>query len=340
MEPHIDYGILDDARQIYTDVVNELFQRRNVVACGLGFKITSGKPTGKLSLVVSVTRKMPASELTSEDLIPPSVSGLETDVVETGRIRALTAKDPRARWRPAQPGISIGHRDITAGTFGLLVQREGQAYILSNNHVLADINAAGIGDPIYQPGSADSGTSNDQIATLSDFEPISFGETEPTCRIAKTLAGGLNWMARMTGSTHRLQTIQATPSLNRMDAALALPDQPDLVIPEIAGIGMPMGAAEAMLGQEVQKMGRTSGLTKGTISQISVTVDVSYADRTARFTDQIFSTPMSSPGDSGSSILNMERQVVGLLFAGSARISIFTPIQRVLDRFEVDVITV
>lgn len=87
-------------------------------------------------------------------------------------------------------------------------------------------------------------------------------------------------------------------------------------------------------------MGRTSGLTKGTISQISVTVDVSYADRTARFTDQIFSTPMSSPGDSGSSILNMERQVVGLLFAGSEHVSIFTPIQRVLDRFEVDVITV
>jgi len=340
MEPHIDYGILDDARQIYTEVVSELFQRRNVVACGLGYKITSGKPTGKLSLVVSVTHKMPAVELTSEDLIPPSVSGLETDVVETGRIRALTAKDPRARWRPAQPGISIGHRDITAGTFGLLVQREGQAYILSNNHVMADLNAASIGDPIYQPGSADSGTSNDRIATLSDFEPINFGDADPTCRIAETLAGGLNWMARITGSTHRLQTIKAAPSLNLMDAALALPDQPDLVAPEIAGIGMPAGAAEPMLGQEVQKMGRTTGLTRGTISQISVTVDVNYADRTARFTDQIFTTPMSSPGDSGSSILNMERQAVGLLFAGSERVSIFTPIQRVLDRFEVDVITV
>jgi len=340
MESHIDYGILDNAQQIYADVVNELFQRRNVVACGLGHKITSGKPTGKLSLVVSVTHKMPVSELSSEDLIPPSVSGLETDVVETGRIRAQVAEDPRARWRPAQPGISIGHRDITAGTFGLLVQREGQAYILSNNHVLADINAAGIGDPIYQPGPADSGTSNDRIGTLSDFEVIHFGDAEPTCRIAKTLAGGLNWMARITGSTHRLQTIHTTPSLNLMDAALALPDQPDLVIPEIIGIGMPTGAAEPVLGQEVQKMGRTSGLTKGIISQINVTADVSYADRTARFTDQIFTTPMSSPGDSGSSILNMERQAVGLLFAGSERVSIFTPIQRVLDHFEVDVITV
>ncbi len=189
-------------------------------------------------------------------------------------------------------------------------------------------------------GPADGGTSNDRIATLADFEPINFGDAAPTCPIAERVAAFLNWMARMTGSTHRLQTVQAAPALNLMAAALALPDEPNLVMAEIAGIGLPTGASEPMLGQEVQKMGRTTGVTKGTISQISVTVDVNYADRTARFTDQVFTTPMSSPGDSGSSILNMERQVVGLLFAGSERVTIITPIQRVLDRFEVDVITV
>ena len=49
---------------------------------------------------------------------------------------------------------------------------------------------------------------------------------------------------------------------------------------------------------------------------------------------------MSGPGDSGASVLDMDRQAVGLLFAGSERVTIFTPIQRVLDRFEVDIITV
>ena len=294
MEPHIDYGILDNARQVFAGVVGELFQRRNVVACGLGYKITSGKPTGRLSLMVSVTHKMPASELTSEDLIPRSVSGLETDVVETGRIRAQTVKDPRARWRPAQPGISIGHRDITAGTLGLLVQREGQAYILSNNHVLADTNAASIGDSIYQPGPADSGTGNDRIATLADFEPVNFGDADSNCSIAQTLAGALNLMARVAGSTHRLLTIQATPALNVMDAALALPDQPDLVVPEVAGIGMPTGAAEPMLGQKVQKMGRTSGLTKGTITQINARIIV-MDEPSATLTEPRGSPIRSSP---------------------------------------------
>jgi len=50
----------------------------------------------------------------------------------------------------------------------------GRVYILSNNHVLANSNGASIGDPEYQPGPFDGGTAADQIATLSDFQVISF----------------------------------------------------------------------------------------------------------------------------------------------------------------------
>lgn len=338
MEPHLDYGILDSAQRIYAEVVEELFRRKHVVACGLGFKVRGDRLTDQLSLVVSVTHKVPVSDLSADDLIPQNVSGLETDVVETGHIRAQL-DNPQNRYRPAQPGVSIGHRDITAGTFGLLVQREGQALILSNNHVLANTNAAVISDPIYQPGPADGGISQDRIATLLEFEPIDFGDAPATCAIAETLAHFLNTLARLTGSHHRLQAIQATPALNVMDAALALPDHPTLVKPDVLGIGIPTGAAVPQLGAEVQKMGRTTGYSLGTITQINVTVDVDYAGRKARFVDQVFTTPMSSPGDSGSGIFNVGRQAVGLLFAGSERVTIFTPIQRILDRFEVDVIT-
>lgn len=337
MEPQ-DYGLLDNARRIYEDVAEELFHRKHVVACGLGYKIRGGRPTDQLSLMVSVTRKVPASDLASQDLIPQTVSGLETDVVESGHIRALV-EDPHARRRPAQPGISLGHRDITTGTLGLLVQREGLALILSNNHVLANTNAAEVGDPIYQPGPADGGILNDKLATLLEFEPLDFGDAPATCAVAETMATILNTLADLTGSSHRLQPVQATPALNQMDAALALPDQPNLVIPDILGIGIPTGAAAPHLGLEVQKMGRTTGYTRGIVTQVNVTVDVDYAGRKARFTDQIFTTPMSGPGDSGSGVLNMGRQAVGLLFAGSERVTIFTPIQRVLDRFEVDIIT-
>jgi hypothetical protein len=327
--------IMAQARQIYQQVMPDIFKRRNVVACGLGYKISEGKPIGELSLVISVTHKVPSAQLAPQDLIPKSMQGMLTDVVETGRIRAQMPVDPTGRFRPAQPGISIGHHDITAGTFGLLVHRDGAPFILSNNHVLADCNAAKIGDTIYQPGPADGGTAADQIATLAEFETLDFGDNPSQCSIADTVASWLNFLARVTGSSHRLQPVQQTAGVNTMDAALAQPDTPDLVIPSILEIGLPTGVGSLELGQEVQKMGRTTGLTHGYVTQVNVTVSVDYNGRTARFTDQVLTGSMSSPGDSGSGILDMDRRVVGLLFAGSTSVTIFTPIQRILDRFGV-----
>lgn len=327
------------AREIHRQVLPDIFRRRNVVACGLGYKISEGKPTGELSLIVSVTKKMPVDQLSSQDLIPKSMEGLLTDVVETGRIRALTLEDPRIRRRPARPGISIGHHDITAGTFGLLVQRGGDPMILSNNHVLADSNDGKIGDAILQPGPADGGMASDRIATLAEFAPLDFGDSPSQCGIADAVAKMLNLLAGATGSSHRLQPVQRTPGINVMDAALAQPDAPELVVPTILEIGLPTGVEVCQLGQEVQKMGRTTGLTQGYVTQVDVTVNVDYNGRTARFTDQMIANKMSSPGDSGSGILDLDRRAVGLLFAGSSTVTIFTPIQRVLDRFGVTVIT-
>lgn len=326
---------LNDARQIYAQAIPELLQRRNVIACGLGYKISEGRRTDKLSFVVSVTHKVPLDELPPQEIVPRTVYGFTTDVVETGPIRAFTPIDPKARHRPALPGISIGHRDITAGTFGLLVERGGEHYILSNNHVLANTNAGEIDDPIYQPGPSDGGSINDAIATLAEYEPIDFGQTSPECQFAELAAKILNLLAGLTGSHHRVQAVRQTSGVNRMDAALAKPDRPDLVKADILGLGLPTGLGEVELGQSVQKMGRTTGLTQGTITQIDVTVNVDYAGRKARFEDQVFATPMSGPGDSGSTILDMDRQIVGQLFAGSDQVTILTPIQRILDRFDV-----
>jgi hypothetical protein len=88
------------------------------------------------------------------------------------------------RTRPAKGGYSVGHYGITAGTIGTSVYdilpggstsgspaigvgMPPRYYILSNNHVLANVNDAKIGDPILQPGPYDGGTDPaDRIATL------------------------------------------------------------------------------------------------------------------------------------------------------------------------------
>lgn len=333
-----DQQFLAQARQVYKQVVTDLLNRQNVIGVGLGYKNSEGQSTGDLSLIISVSKKLPREQLSTQDLVPKALQGLLTDVVETGHIRAFP-EDPKIHRRPTQPGISIGHHAITAGTFGLLVQRGGDPLILSNNHVLANSNDAEVGDAILQPGPADGGTADDRVATLAEFEPLDYGQKPGECSIANTMATILNTLAELTGSSHRLDPVQMTPGDNVMDAALATPLSPDLVVPQILDVGLPTGVLEPELGMDIQKMGRTTGHTQGIVTQIDVTVNVDYGGRIVKFTDQVFTSRMSSPGDSGSGILDMDRKAVGLLFAGSDRVTIFTPIQRILDRFGITVVT-
>jgi len=314
-----------------------LLSRRNVVACGVGYKETRGQRTDEPCVVVSVTKKMPEAQLLPEDIVPKRLEGVKTDVVETGVIRAL--QDRTARWRPAPGGVSCGHIDITAGTLGCLVTRDDQLFILSNNHVLGNSNTGQAGDPIIQPGRYDGGATDDCIAVLEEFVPIEFGISEPTCPIAKGVESLLNWLAKVSGSSHRVMAFREAALANQVDAAIARPLSDDLVEREILEIGVPKGSREASLGTRVRKSGRTSGLTEGEITQINVTVGVKYGDKTALFTDQLMAGAMSSPGDSGSAVLDEDDFVVGLLFAGSDKITLMNPIQHVLEALGVAIAT-
>ena len=201
---------------------SHLIQRRNVVGVGVGFKITASGPTDELAVVVNVERKLPKAQLTENDLIPGRINQIRTDVIETGVIRAFQGH--KDRWRPAIPaGVSMGHLEVTSGTLGCLVRRGDEIFILSNNHVLANVNQARRGDPIIQPGQYDNGSGADKVAVLDDFVPIDFGDDPPGCQTVELIASLLNSAAKLGGSTHRLSSYQQTPGLNQIDAALAKP---------------------------------------------------------------------------------------------------------------------
>ena len=57
-----------------------LLKRANVVATGIGYKQTSGVKTDTLCIVCSVKEKVPASQLSGQDLVPAAVDGTPTDV--------------------------------------------------------------------------------------------------------------------------------------------------------------------------------------------------------------------------------------------------------------------
>lgn len=322
---------LNQIRGILSTNRTQLMKRANVVATGIGYKETGGTKTATLCIVCSVKEKMPASGLAGQDLIPATVAGTPTDVVQTGVIRALQA--PTGRFRPAPGGVSIGHVDITAGTLGCWVTKNGQKVILSNNHVLANSNDAEIGDAILQPGPFDGGNfPQDHIANLTQFVPISFQGDPSECRFANAVIGIFNLGCQVINSNTRYKVAKIQADDNRVDAAIATPLNPADVKDEILNIGPIQGTIEGDLGMAVKKSGRTTGFTTGEIQQVDVTANVQYGGgRIAVFVDQLLAGAMSQGGDSGSAVLDDNNRLTGLLFAGSDTTTIINRIENVFN---------
>lgn len=340
----------------------------DLVSVGVAVKRTNRQPTGEPCIQLGVRRKLDERSLRHAGgaPLPPEVDGVPCDVVEVGEIvsgplwlaqvpRDLPAREREQQWafrlakrlrerrrkrgpigqgliddlldllgelcgdrppprtgkhRPAMPGISIGHVDVTAGTLGIYVQDRdtGETFVLSNNHVIADTDRGDVGDPIVQPGVHDGGREPDDVL----------------CQLARA--------------------VPLDPSgSNRVDGAVGGDLDPANIDRAILEIGEPAGwlpRADVAVGMEVQKSGRTTGHTRGSINAVGQSVRVNYGNgRTIRFDDQIQITPgsFSDGGDSGSAILDMERRVVGLLFAGSDFATIGNPIEHVFDELNVEV---
>ena len=337
---------LEHIRYIKREVSDKLMNKSNVISVGIGYKTVKGEKTDQLALIVSVSKKLPVAAISPYDLIPESVGDAITDVVETGVITTLEAKeiDRTAMHRPAPGGVSIGHSTlVTAGTLGCLVTNNMESFILSNYHVLC--GGGVIGDDISQPGKYDTGDNvkpEHIIADLYDFVPIKFRDDSeiPDCNLARFYQGMGNLLARVVGSSKRVRIIEpGADNVNLVDAAIAKPRDISWVQGEIEGIGRINGVAEGVLGMEIQKSGRTTGLTDGTIDQVDVTADVQYGgSRVARFDDQLIAGPMSQGGDSGSAVLDKDNMLVGLLFAGSENTTVINKIQHVFNLLDLQYI--
>lgn len=330
------YAEAKQAKELYKA---KLFRLPNVVGVGVGYREMGGEQTDELSVKVLVSQKLPRYALDDSKSVPRDMAGAKTDVVEVGILRAQEVRTDR--WRPAPPGVSIGHYQITAGTFGAVVYDRvtGDRLLLSNNHVLANNNNAAPNDPILQPGIADGGTLRyDTIAQLVRFCPLRFNSEPGECTYADMYVRAGNYVAGLLGSHHRITASRYNrQAVNLVDAAVARPADESQMLDEILDIGLVEGAIPAELGMQVRKSGRTTGLTQGELVVMDATVSISYGtDKVATFENQILTTAMSQGGDSGSLLVAADDNIaVGLLFAGSTQSTVYNPIKTVLDCLEV-----
>lgn len=260
--------------------------------------------------------------------LPRTLDGVTVEVQVTGKIFALHHRPGHSggpegggeeepattnRW-PVPIGISTGNEgECSAGTIGARVTDGTDVFALSNNHVYALQNEAPLGSDVLQPGRYDTNCAidpNDVIGTLADFEPISFINS------------------------------------NTIDAAIALSSETNLgnATPS-DGYGTPKSTIVFLpaVGTAVQKYGRTTQLTKGTITGTNAILNVGYSSGTARFVDQIIvqsTKPFLKSGDSGSLLVtDPDRNPVGLLFAGnrSGKLAVANRIDLVLGAFGVSI---
>lgn len=319
---------------------------RNVHAVGIGRKITEGKTEALKCVRIYVVQKLARSLMAPRDIIPAEVNGVPTDIIEAEPPFAFAAKkassakarrpristaatsvvpcsqNRRKSHRPIVAGISAGHRDITAGTLGCFCKSKkssddtAQWFVLSNNHVFANVNHGLIGDPLYQPGPADGGGFSDFFAALHRHVPIALGGVVA----------------------------------NRVDAAIGKINKDIQFKTEICSIGSVSGIITGEDQMLVRKHGRTTGLTEGQIDDedYSGLVGLDYGDPNivALFENQlrVVAVPSDVPfglgGDSGSVLVHKtDAKVVGLYFAGpqSGNYGLANRIEHVVSDLEISI---
>jgi hypothetical protein len=302
----------------------DLFRDPNVVGTATGLD-----PAGEPAILVFVVDESDAAA------VPSTIDGVAVVVQTTGRLVARKGGPGGGGHRtiqtpPIELGTSGGWRFDLAngfccgGTLGALINKGGTQHILSNWHVLySDIvnggngRTAQPGDPVIQPGLIDVGcnaNSAQNVATL-----VSNGGSLPAGNVDAGIAAVVPGMVRTDGAILEIGTISSS-------------------------------TVGASIGQGVKKSGRTTGLSRASVSGLNASVQIQYENECAggvafnkTFTGQIITTNRRcgflDGGDSGSLMvedITTNPRAVGLLFAGSvtcsnSAIAIANPINSVLS---------
>lgn len=201
--------------------------------------------------------------------------------------------------------ISVGN-SRAAGTLGcLLKDGAGRLYGLSNNHVSGGCGNVPVGMPILAPGVLDVHPQGPQPFTLGlHARQLDMAIGDPS----------------------------SVDTTRNQDAAIFTIVNPDAVSSmQRDAYDTPTVIGDIVPGMQVEKAGRTSGFTRGTVlSEIVGPFSVNYKIDEYGFSGAIYFEPMflviglgdrfSEGGDSGSLVttlgVNGERSAVGIVVAG------------------------
>ncbi|KGN31622.1 hypothetical protein N802_02845 [Knoellia sinensis KCTC 19936] len=320
-------------RPVKESVEDELLAKAGVVAVDIAEKETDGKKTGEQSIVVFVEKKKPKSKLGKGAAIPAEINGIKTDVQELVIELQPAYKlvdgtelfvDP-ADYPTLAGGISIGPRRSV-----FLSPPDVDA---PGNYVFVGTLGAMVRD---RATGATMALTNFHVACVNNTWSVGDRMVQPSLVDGGAPTGEFGSLTRAAISEN-------------IDGAVITVDASEPWTASVTGIGAVAGSAMATVGMAVQKRGRTTEHTFGTVQSTDFTVSVDYGSdvgpRTLRHqiridTDTSRNPRFSNSGDSGSVVQDMSRNVVGLLFAGATdgSMTFANPIQAALDELSVDLL--
>ncbi len=244
----------------YAQEANEeyLFGYDNVIGVGTGLREKGGEFTGEICVQVFVEHKLPLSQLPKGQVLPGRLRGFEDANVRLDVIAAdiPEAHQDTARYRPIQGGISIGpEARMSAGTLGgwACDNTDDTIVMLSNNHVISNLDTTPVLRRITQPGRFDGGTlPDDVVGRLKRDQPV-------------------NTVANPPGLGVVIPT-------SVVDAAIGSVDDDIDIDHDVIGIGPVIYEIRPpVVNMNVQKRGRTTRLTNnGQITTVGGTFRCTY----------------------------------------------------------------
>lgn len=302
---------IEKLKLIHARFKRQIMDMQGVNGFGIGLKFIDNEMTDTTCFVIFVDEKVKLEELKNKDLIPKTIEGVITDVIEfkinfdsDESNRNKISSDPNPTPAPIPPtpppamfynplmgGCEVGaEASGTSGTMGVLVTLAGQpgkVFGLSCWHVLCqgvDLSA----DPeVLQPSSVHNGGYIGKIVGNGFIDAY----TDPTSHL-------------VTG----------------IDAALVeLSERSNF--PRIIGLEESIvGTADPVLGSQVRKFGSVTGLTNGIITTLHITTQSAKPplelENQIEITTSDPAIPFGIMGDSGSAIVDQNSNIVALLVSG------------------------
>ena len=230
---------LDAMIQAKLAAAADLLKLPGVTGVGVGYREKNGQVTNEHAIRVYVEHKRPLSEVPAESRIPTEIGGFKIDVIEKGHDVLISSLENVHR-RPIETGLEITRvgylGSLAFGSVCCFVEKDTQIGAGPARQVSSDIYMLAAAHVLEPP-----------IKMVDDlvYQPRPFGYIN-RCAVK----ADINW-----------------PN----DAGLARLDRGITWKNEIYGVGPIIGRADPVLDQIVRKQGRTTGLTKGVVTDTSYT---------------------------------------------------------------------